>query len=528
MSEKLTAVAALESDEQYDRFEQAVRERVAGLAGPFFQTDASPDALWDAYLSNLPEQRRQHYNCSACRRFVRRFGPLVTIDKDGKATPAVWSLSVPAFFAGSVEGLRRVVAKSDVSGVFLSSEPNWGVPRTKAWTHLSGPSPWVYAGAVKSAAQEMAEKKDDFAMLCRGLADYPKAVVNQALTVLRADAMDRSEKTFGVAQWLSALHAKVLAFPARRDNLIWAAVAAAPPGFCHVRSTVIATLLDDIVAGLPFESIRQRWAQKMHPLRYQRPQAAPKAGTIEQAEKLVEKLGVAASLGRRFARLEDVLAKLWVPRAEGPQRSSGGGVFAHLRPAARGSAKLVELPAGAITWEKFGRSVLPEARQIEVQVPARGSFYGLVTAADPAAPPILQWDGLAGHPPNPVSWYFYSEGSSASQWGLSPGWAKVSAVFYGPPHWQEPEKFAHHARHVFFAIKGARDGQTSTLALFPEFLKPDFHGIRAVIEAHSRSARLAGGEEADANGLAFNKGSPVTVRVRAADSVATYTIDRFD
>lgn len=34
----------------------------------------------------------------------------------------------------------------------------------------------------------------------------------------------------------------------------------------------------------------------MNPLQYQRPQAAPSAGNVAQAERIVEKLGIANSL----------------------------------------------------------------------------------------------------------------------------------------------------------------------------------------------------------------------------------------
>jgi hypothetical protein len=46
-----------------------------------------------------------------------------------------------------------------------------------------------------------------------------------------------------------------------------------------------------------------------------------------------------------------------------------------------------------MTWEKFARTMLPEALSIEAQVPAGPErFMALVTAANADAPPILQWD----------------------------------------------------------------------------------------------------------------------------------------
>jgi hypothetical protein len=362
-------------------------------------------------------------------------------------------------------------------------------------------------------------------MLCHGLSDYSRETVEQAVRVLKADAVYRSEKALGVAEWFLELHESIRDNPKAKRNLTWLAVATAPPGFCHVRSTMISTLLDDINSGSAFDDIARRWKDKMHPLQYQRPTAAPKEGAIKQAEEMVAKLGLERSLLRRYATLDDVLAKLWTPR-DVPSEMKGGGVFDHLRNKQKPSA--IELPAVKMTWEKFHRTILPNVLSVEIQAPSHGNYYGLVTATDPDAPAILQWDGLEGHPRNPVSRYVYNGGSSASDWNIAAGLQNVTAIFRGAHKWQEPEKFRHQADSVCFAIEGCQETRNSELCLFPEILKTEFHGIRAVIEAHSKSGGITGKESGNANGLTFSSGSPVTVRVRTPEGLASYTIDRMD
>jgi hypothetical protein len=424
--------------------------------------------------------------------------------------------------------MRIVVEKAIVTGPFLSSDASWGVAVAGGWSHLAGKRSTVYADRLKTAAQAMAEKREDYHMLRRALAEFTAPVAQQAVRILEADALDRSEKTLGVAKWFAELHEQVSHGPRyRTDNFVWKAVAAAPPGFCHIRSSMIGTLLVDIVTGYSFDVVAKRWADKMHPLKYQRPTAAPAAGTIRQAEQVVAKLGIEASLKRRHARLTDVLDKLWVPPTE-LRKAPAAGVFGHLRPEAKTNAGL-SLPPKAITWEKFRNTVLPGATGIEVNVPGSSkSFYGLLTAADPDGPPILQWDGLEGEARNPVSWYFYNDTSSAWQWNLTSGWNAVTAVFYSPPFWQVPQKFKHHATQVFFAIKGCSDNRRAPLCLFPEILKSELHSVRSVIEAHSKSVTITPDATADATGLSFSNGSPLTVRVQTAAGKATYTIDRVD
>lgn len=522
---KTVSAVHVESDNDYATFERLVAARVAGAQGPLFTTNA--DGLFDAYLAGIPAEFRQHYTCHCCRRFVANYGGLVTIDESGKTAPALWGswaeLGIPAFFAPSVAAMSKIISRAKVTGVFVNGSAVWGNPRTGEWTHLSGSPATVFKSPLKTASQAAAEKTQDYITLHRGLAEIPLEAVVQAVRVLEADAVDRSEKTLGIAKWLLALQQSIAGLKGpTRDNLIWRAVATAPPGWCHIRSTMIATLLDDVIQGLPFESIARRWAEKMHPLQYQRPTAPPKAGNIEQANKIVAQLQSEGALARRFARLSEVTA-LWKPNeVPAETQKPGGGAFDHLK--AQASVKEVELPAKALLWETFRDTVLPSALKIEVNAPSHGGYFGLVTAENADAPPILQWDGLEGWPRNPVSWYFYHGGSRADQWGIAPGWHEVAAVCLKPCYWQEPGKFVHQGPGVFFLIAAMRESREAHAGFFPECLRAEYHGIRSVMEAHARQAIVSGKEEGNANGIALGDNETLTVRVKTAAGIASYAL----
>lgn len=182
------------------------------------------------------------------------------------------------------------------------------------------------------------------------------------------------------------------------------------------------------------------------------------------------------------------------------------------------------------TFEKFRRTVLDGAKAIEVMVPLyKGSFAALTTSAHADAPPIFQWDREDKR--NPFDWYQYNGGTHASQWGLTAGeWAKVTAVTL-QPQWWHGGNFPHQGEGAFFLIEGAKDSRTGQgNALFPESLKSDLHGIRATIEAYSKSAELGGREDASACGLAIGKGrADIRLRVTDASGVRIeYRLDRWD
>jgi hypothetical protein len=169
---------------------------------------------------------------------------------------------------------------------------------------------------------------------------------------------------------------------------------------------MVGTLLMDISAGLSPDAIKARWAEKMNPTQYMRAQAAPAAGNIAQAEKIISTLHAAGALQRRYARLDDVQQFLWRAPAPKAPAAAPGGVFGHLTPKAKGPApEAPALPQQTMTWEKFQRTVLPGALTIELEVPVSPDrFMALVTAAQPGAPPILQWD--SDELRNSVSWYY--------------------------------------------------------------------------------------------------------------------------
>ncbi|OAD21103.1 hypothetical protein THIOM_003149 [Candidatus Thiomargarita nelsonii] len=257
-----------ENKNGYDEFLKSIRDRFNNIVGsgiPLFTTNA--EGLFDAFLDNLPAEARQHYTCHACRGFVNRFGGLVFISDDGTAEPAIWG-NVPDFFTPSVTAIEKIISKSKVNGVFLSDKEVLGRPVTGEWRHMSVKLPYemIHHFSVKTVEQAIAEKREEFKMLITGLQEYPEEALDQAVTLLKTESLYRSEKCMGVAEWLKDLHVKrgVTKNNALRENLVWLAVATAPPGFCHVKSTMIGTLLDDIVAGLSFDVVQRRFAEKMH------------------------------------------------------------------------------------------------------------------------------------------------------------------------------------------------------------------------------------------------------------------------
>jgi hypothetical protein len=395
--------------DHYEDFSQLVKSRfnmVVSGNHPLFVTNA--ENLFDVYLNNIPEEGRQHYNCHACRHFINRFGGLAMITENGEMASALWNENdgIPSFFKNSVKAMKDVVNKAKVKGVFVSKESVLGQPTMGGWDHLavSLPSRMVFKSRLLSANQAMAEKVEEFKMLIGGLVEYSPETVEKAVALLKTNTMYRSDKCLGVAEWLQNLHSKRSSVKSNaKDNVVWLAVATAPTGYCHVKSSMIGTLLDDISSGLSSDSVARRFAEKMNPANYMRAQVAPSENNIQQAEKIVEKLGIANSLKRRYAKFEEIPQFIWRSNSSYKKEANqSGGVFANVTPKGKSttSSDKFDLPSATMTWDKFQKTVLPDADSIEVKVDNPNRFMALVTASDETAENILQWD-------NTFSWYYH-------------------------------------------------------------------------------------------------------------------------
>lgn len=500
------------------RFQRRFLETTKDGAEPLFTTNTAH--LWQVYLASFSNaEQRQYHNCNACRHFIERFGGLVTIDKEtGVTQSAIWKeLDAPLEYQRAIGAMQDFVKQGKVTGVFLSSDKVWGTPTTGPWTHFAVTPVKAFKHSVLSAFQAMAEKAEDFKNITRALTEYRIPMLDQAVSLLNSEALYRSEKVLGQAQWLHDLQTARL-HSRNKVNVVWREVALAPAGFCHPRSSMIGTLLDDLAAGMAFTDVAKRFKDKMHPLQYQRPSAAPKAGTILQAEKLVSQLGIERALERRYCRPDEIKA-LWRPSAI----KSAGGMFSHLAPKKPDG---LHVPMRTMTWVKFYNDVLSRSQinRIELLVPPNGPFSSLVTAVHDDAPPILQWDSPENR--NPVSWYFYNMGSTASQFSLHSGdWRSLVAITLKPSMWHGG--FEHQGKGVMFVIEGAADTHNGSLALFPEILKSELHGVRAVIEAHSRSRKLTDGPQTA--GLMFSDQANWKLHLRVqGTTTADYMIDRWD
>lgn len=401
-----------DENDGYDELRSQMNNRFNSIVkngGKIFKTNA--EDMWETFISNLPENARQFYNCNACRHFFNRYGGLVTINENGAMSSVLFEVTVdtPKFFLNAVVEMNKEVLSSKVIGVFIPEQETLGYPVTGEHTHFYAklPKTIVNRSLTHTASQVMAEKREEFKMLVNALNLYSLDTVGNAVYLIQSDTLYRSQRFLSKLEWFKDVMEKKESTSNSRNkrNILWLAIANAPTGHAHIRSGMVGTLLDDIQSGLPVESIVTRFEEKMS--EYMRSTATPSEQAIFEAERVVSKLGIENSLGRRYATYEEIPEFIWRNRNKETKGlntvvrgEKSSGVFGHLAKKPKDSQSPIQAPSTVMTWEKFKRTVLPTADSIEVLVDNANRLMAMITALDETAPNILQWN-------NPFSWYYH-------------------------------------------------------------------------------------------------------------------------
>lgn len=489
--------------------------------------------LHKAFIQALPLGERDTHRCSTCRKFMEEYGGLVAIQNNGELTSVFWPDQASGVYDKAIAVVKALVEDRPVLKPFYTTRAILGRGSDGGYRHFSAPTP--SQSQKLKPHQTLATVRQEYELLTAALAKYPQDVLRVAVQVLTAYDFKNPEKFIGNAEWLYKISLATYKNPLA-SNLIWKMAAEAPAGWCHLGSTVLGSLLDDMVnarynfnVSSTLEVIKRRFNAKLDPSEYRRPKAPPKSGNIEAAEKLIAELELADALPRRYARLEEVKT-IWKSTKNLVEMVPFGApraVFAELQPQHYRVAS--DLQVQLMSWTAFHRKVLPMAEGIVVKVPSgKAPFASLVTATDFSAPPILQWDNPEQR--NPVSWYVHIGGSHAEKWGLAAShWRSVSAISLKPNLWNGG--FEHHGKGVLLIIQGAREQEPVQVPLFPQFLKAKLHSIRSTIEAYCKSATLTGLAQSSASGLMLNEGSrwePVILDVCIGKVITRYVIDRWE
>lgn len=509
--------------DDFDLFNKQIQVSLANALkwgdGKLYTSDVAN--LDQVYLNSFTNAKdRQYHNCNACRSFLKRYGGLL-VTNGVEVQSALFNFCgdlAPKHFEEALLQMARAVNKARITGIFASKLAKLGQPETNGWTHFWVQNPNVHTSPVTTAGQLMAQHRQDFLTLRRGLDEFDISVFAAVTNLMESEAAYRGSKFAKQAQGYSDLKTKIAGVQQhRRDVMLFHAIAnGLPPG---IKSSALGTLYDDLQKGMTPVDALKRFKAVVDPRVYQQPTAAPKAGNIKRAEDIFKAMNLELSLHRRVAGFREVrerCAWLWnglpmrsTPAARVVETSKSGGIFGSLTQQAQPAASPDLAGVGArMSLRKFMEQRSQNVAAMQIIHLDKPHSLGTITAAvHDEAPTLFAWGNTYG-------WY---------RWFAVPGKdfnlnaeADVLGVLDLPSTW-----FSQDSPHkgLMFVLAGAADGGLVGAGIPAEGLRNELHEVKRTIVAHSLQGALQSVPDDHAAGLIVRKDDfkPFVIRADGID-----------
>jgi hypothetical protein len=378
---------------------------MVATGGKLFITDASKELMWDSYLEGFSDEERQGHNCNCCKQFIRHYGNIVVIVDNKLST--VWDfVSEDPEYKTSVEMLQVIVGMSNIRDIFvndftkLGTNSNFDIDNQVTWEHFYIEAPASIKVKKDKKDTIMSDFRQARAVFKRSLDEITIEAAEIVLDLIGQGSLYRgSEFEKNVRFFLACRKTYNTLDTSERDNYTWRISGeVSHPATIAIRNTAIGTLLVNLSEGMDLDAAVTAWEKVMAPTNYKRPSAIVTKGMIEQAEKEIAVLGIAESLGRRFAVAEDISVNnvLFVNR----DAKVAANVFEEMKEDVVVSAKSFS-KVEEVTIDKFINDILPTSIGVEVLVENShlANLVSVIAPKEPAAPSLFKWN-------NPFSWSY--------------------------------------------------------------------------------------------------------------------------
>jgi hypothetical protein len=370
-----------------------------------YLTGVDPDALYRLYLASFPlganpvYRERTEHDCSACKRFIRQFGAVVAIVDNELVS--VWDIEgLDADYAPVASALSSYVKTAPISNRFLWSERLIGVKSNwegddKKWIHLYADLPIHFLPKRnQSLGGAIAPLRDAKNVLQRALTEWSSVAVESVLDLMGQGSLYRGDEFKPLVAQFAEMHAMFLELPEeQQDNFCWRMAASKGAALSKIGNSAIGTLVWDLSEGLSIDEAVRKYEAVVAPSNYKRPKPIFTERMVNEAKVKVEGLGLADSLGRRFAIVEDIAVEnVLFASADQLRAMASDDVFDKLADSAPRAAQnfsgIEEIPI-----EKFIKDVLPRTKALHVFLEGQhsGNLMSLIAPANSDAPPLTKW-----------------------------------------------------------------------------------------------------------------------------------------
>lgn len=378
-----------------------------------FSTTADGARLWEIYLSSFPAgsnpiyKTRAEHDCSCCRHFIKSIGGAVNIVNEKIVT--LWDFKVDGPYQVVVDAMAEYVRGLPVNNVYLHPQRLVGTANSRQLLEDRSVKTWdhFYVNLPDSAVvtgEQIGPKSGEFRathdVMKRGLEEITPDAIDTVLDLIAQNSLYRGEEQkFAVLEFrkMQTVFPKATA----RDLFVWEHMETVHASVARIRNSVIGTLLTDLSEGKDLEDAVKAFEVKVAPTNYKRPTALVTKAMVAKAQEMVNELGLATALERRYATLDDLTVNniIFADRATKREMNVFEEIAAGAAVDVKKLGKVEEIPI-----LDFISKVLPSAQTVEALFENRhaGNMVSLVAPVDATAKPLFKW-------PNAFSWSYVGD-----------------------------------------------------------------------------------------------------------------------
>jgi len=367
------------------------------------------DLLWNTYLDSFPPgtnevyREQREFDCQCCKSFMRQFGRVVAIS-DGKLT-SIWNFQVDSTtYQPVLDALTALIEPASIGDRYFTKKTRIGnsVSYTddfKVWHHLYAdiPDAHIYRGH-KSIPDSQNEARTAKQVLKRGLDELTPDALSTVIELIDQQSLYRGEQWKEQLVTFRSTQTAYRNLPAsQQDTFCWDASDRLGPAIARIRNHSIGTLLIDISNDIDLDEAVRRYEAIVAPSSYQRPKSIYSKRMLEDARATVERLGLTASLPRRFARLDDITINNILFANRDVTKQLGGDIFDDMAASIGVKTKQFD-HVETVPIATFVSDILPNLTTIEVLLENQhaANLVSLIAPGDRQAPPLMKWNNGFG------------------------------------------------------------------------------------------------------------------------------------
>lgn len=465
-----------------EKFNKKVQEHFQKMCqtGKLFRVAMTGQQVWDLYLKSFPkgedpvfrDPQSTTHNCNHCNNFIRRYGNIVTIDKNNKII-SLFDIKAEDEFVEVAKALSKAIKASNVTEVFfetfnelnnlpyekcsmsnpvfrLGIDKNvkrytqaeadlYGVVkpneiRTFNHMHLDLPKEYVN-NSGKSIEAIMGNYRDAKNVFQRAMEEISIDTLMLVKDLIVQDSLlDGQTHLFKIEQMIPLKKEYDELAKSERDNWCWIKSFNFP--LAKFRNELIGTLCSELSAGEELNKACQSWNKRVDPVNYMKASAPITKRQIDEAREFVETNGYVESFKRRMATIEDIKVSEILHVNVGNYPIKNVSIFDNVKSTSSRHKRNEFNGIEEVSIEKFMSDILPSCTSVEAFVTnsQEGNFVSLTTANIPESKPIFKW-------PNNYSWTFNGNlaGKSMIKQNVKSAGGKITGILRCSLQWNDED-----------------------------------------------------------------------------------------